>query len=64
VFAGVTAGLAATRFLGSLVFGVSPTDPLTFAAAAALLAFVGLLAHWIPVRRALRIDPATALRAE
>ena len=64
VAAGVAAAVMTTRYLGSLVFGVSPVDPLTFAAAAALLAVVALLAHWIPVRRALRIDPATALRAE
>jgi putative ABC transport system permease protein len=65
---GVAAGLAAafltTRYLGALVFGVSPVDPPTFAAAAALLTLVALIAHWIPVRRALRIDPASALRAE
>ena len=61
---GLVAALVFTRFLGSLVFGVSPVDPLTFAAAAALLTVVALAAHWIPVRRALRIDPASALRAE
>ena len=68
VAAGVAGGLVAaaltTRFLGSLVFGVSPIDPATFAAAAALLIAVALAAHWIPIRRALRIDPASALRAE
>jgi putative ABC transport system permease protein len=68
VAAGVTGGLIAaaltTRFLGALVFGVSPLDPLTFAAAAVLLIAVALAAHWIPIRRALRIDPASALRAE
>jgi putative ABC transport system permease protein len=65
---GVTSGLAAalvvTRFLGALVFGVSPVDPLTFAAAAAVLTLVALAAHWVPIRRALRIDPSSALRAE
>jgi putative ABC transport system permease protein len=45
------------------VFGVSPLDPLTFAAAIAVLTLVALAAHWLPVRRALRIDPATTLRA-
>ena len=65
---GVAAGLATafvtTRYLGALVFGVSPVDPPTFAAAAGLLALVALVAHWVPVRRALQINPALALRAE
>ena len=64
VTSGLAAAFAATRFLGTLMFGVSPLDPLTFAAAAALLILVALLAHWLPIRRALRIDPASALRAE
>ena len=68
VAAGVAAGLgaafAATRVLGTLVYGVSPVDPLTFAGATLLLIAVALLAHWMPARRALRIDPATTLRAE
>jgi predicted permease len=64
VVAGLGVALVSTRYLGALVFGVSPVDPLTFAAAAALLAVVALLAHCIPVRRALQIDPASALRAE
>jgi putative ABC transport system permease protein len=64
VAAGLAAAIAVTRFLGALVFGVSPVDPLTFAASAALLTLVALGAHWVPVRRALRIDPARALRSE
>ena len=64
VAAGLAAAFAATRFLGTLMFGVSPVDPPTFAAAAAILIIVALLAHWVPIRRALRIDPAIALRAE
>ena len=64
VTAGLAAAFAATRFLGALMFGVSPVDPPTFAAAAAILIIVALLAHWVPIRRALRIDPAMALRAE
>ncbi len=62
--AGLAAAAAATRFLGALVFGVSRTDPLTFASAGLLLAAVALLAHWVPLTRALRIDPAVALRQE
>jgi putative ABC transport system permease protein len=61
---GLAAAVITTRFLGALVFGVSPVDPATFAAAAIVLSLVALGAHWVPIRRALRIDPATALRAE
>jgi putative ABC transport system permease protein len=61
---GLVAAFAATRALGTLVYGVSHVDPVTFAGATLLLIVVGLLAHWVPVRRALRIDPASALRAE
>jgi putative ABC transport system permease protein len=64
VAVGVAAAFLATRFLGSLLFGVRPLDLPTFAAAAALLTVVALGAHWVPVRRALRIDPASALRTE
>ncbi|HET7697365.1 MAG TPA: ABC transporter permease [Vicinamibacterales bacterium] len=68
VAAGVAAGMAAaalaTRSLGTLVFGVSPLDPLTFGAAAVMLTVVALGAHILPIRRALRIDPAAALRSE
>jgi putative ABC transport system permease protein len=64
VAGGLAAAFAATRFLGTLMFGVSPVDPPTFGAAAALLILVALLAHWVPVRRALRIDPASALRGD
>jgi predicted permease len=62
--AGLAAALVTTRFLGSLVFGVSPEDPITFTAAVGLLTVVALGAHLIPVRRALRVDPAIALRQE
>jgi putative ABC transport system permease protein len=68
IAAGVAGGLAAallsTRYLGALVFGVSPMDAPTLAAAAGLLTTVALAAHAIPIRRALRIDPAAALRHE
>jgi putative ABC transport system permease protein len=64
VIGGIVAAATATRSLGTLVFGVSPMDPLTFGAAAVLLIVVALGAHVLPIRRALRIDPEAALRAE
>lgn len=66
--AGVVLGLIVsyvmTQFLRALLYGVTPTDPLTFALVALLLLSTALIACWIPARRASRVDPMIALRAE
>lgn len=61
---GVAAALELTRLMSSLLFGVSATDPLTFVAVALVLVATGMLACYIPARRAMRVDPMTALRHE
>ena len=61
---GIAASLLITRLLSGLLFGVSATDPATFAGVAVLLSVVALLASYIPARRAMRLDPNIALRCE
>jgi len=64
ILIGAAAALALTRFMRSLLFEVRSADPLTFVAIASLLALVALAACYIPARRAMRVDPMTALRYE
>lgn len=60
---GVAAAFYGVSFISSLLYGVHPHDPVTFAAVAALISACGVLACWIPALRASRIDPAIAMRA-
>jgi putative ABC transport system permease protein len=68
IFAGIALGiagaLAAARLIASLLFGVTASDPLTFAAIAIWMTLVALAVCWIPARRAMSVDPIVALRYE
>jgi putative ABC transport system permease protein len=61
---GVAGAFVVTRWMSSVLFGVKPTDPLTFTVVAFVLGTVALLASYIPARRAMRVDPIVALRYE
>jgi putative ABC transport system permease protein len=61
---GIIVALGLARFLSSMLFGVTATNPLTFVAVTMILVGVALLASYVPARRAMRIDPMVALRYE
>jgi predicted permease len=64
LFVGMVGALYGTRVVASFLFETTPTDPATFAAVAVLMGVAALVAAWVPARRAARVDPVIALRAE
>jgi putative ABC transport system permease protein len=64
VAAGIAGALALTRFIASALYGVTPTDPPTLVVVSLLLSAVALLASYLPARRAMQVDPVTALRSQ
>jgi ABC-type antimicrobial peptide transport system permease subunit len=61
---GLSGALFATRLIRGLLFGVAPHDPVTLTAVALTMAAIGLLACWLPARKAAGIDPAVAIRKQ
>ena len=61
---GTGLALAGGRFVGQILYGVSPTDPATYATAIGIMGIVALAAWWFPARRAIAVDPIKALRTE
>jgi ABC-type antimicrobial peptide transport system permease subunit len=62
VVVGVVGAMGLTRLMASMLFGVRPTDPLTFIAVTSLLCAIAMLACYVPARRAMKVDPMEALR--
>lgn len=61
---GTLGALALTRVMGALLFGVATTDPVTYVGVAAVLLVAAVVACWAPARRATRVDPTIAMRAD
>ncbi|HXO39272.1 MAG TPA: FtsX-like permease family protein [Candidatus Acidoferrum sp.] len=59
---GIIAALGLTRLMRSMLYGIRPTDPLTFVSVAALLGAIAMFACYVPARRAMKVDPMEALR--
>src|SRR5262249_34086010 len=64
IFLGILSAFGLTHFLTTMLYGVKPTDPLTFVGVSLLLWLVAALASWLPARRAAHVEPMAALRAE
>jgi ABC-type antimicrobial peptide transport system permease subunit len=64
IVVGIAGALALTRLLETMLYGMSPRDPIVIAGVSLLLAGTALLASWLPARRATRIDPMIVLRSE
>jgi putative ABC transport system permease protein len=62
--AGILAALFATKMLGSQLYGVGASDPPTFVLGSCIVVLIALGAAWVPARRAMRLDPAIAIREE
>jgi putative ABC transport system permease protein len=61
---GLAGALALSRLMSAVLFGVDPLDPATYATVAGALGIIAMLAIWVPARRAAKVDPILALRAQ
>jgi putative ABC transport system permease protein len=64
ILIGIGVAMVVTRVMSAFLFGVGPMDPVTYAAVSGALAVAALVGTYLPARRATRVDPLTALRAE
>ena len=64
VIIGIAVAFAATRLLGTLLYGVNPVDPIVFAAMSVMMIAIGVLASYVPARRASSVNPIESLRSD